>query len=162
MESYKPNPRVTQCHRCQDFGQTSRRCNLKVQCVKCGQDHLFTNCPHKGPAHTLKCANCGGQQNASYGKCPIQLQQREALQQKLRNRTTDRPSTSSRPSWQPADFPALPQPENPSPTTKAESLTSTLKEIFTFLQEINITNLITVANQLFNDSEVPTTYSLKT
>ena len=145
VESYKPNPRVTQCHRCQEFGHTSRRCNLKVQCVKCGQDHLFANCPQKGPAHNPKCANCGSQYTASYGKCPIQIQQREALQQKIRNRTTERPPTTSRLPWHPAEFPPLPRSENLPPTTQPETLTSTIKEIFTLLKEINITHLISVA-----------------
>ena len=149
IESYKPNPRVTQCHRCQDFGHTSRRCNLKIQCVKCGQDHLFINCPQKGSAFTPKCANCGGQHTASYGNCPVQLKHREALIKKLRTRSTVGPPTYFCSPWQQSDFPPLPRAETPLPSTHSESFTSILKEIITLFQEINLSHFLSVVRTTF-------------
>lgn len=110
VESYRPTPHVIQCHKCQNFGHTSRRCNLQTRCVKCSNSHLFSECPSKGPDHTPKCANCGGSHTSSYSQCPVQLQQRRELQEKLRKkRNAQQESSVQHPVWTSSDFPNLPR-----------------------------------------------------
>lgn len=162
IESYKSTPHIIQCHKCQGFGHTSKRCNIETHCVKCGQNHFFSDCPSKGPTHPPKCINCQGQHTASYGQCPIQKEQRAALQLKLRekqnNFTTQRQNNFT---FHSSEFPNLPKPhqndlasfqnlygngDKPQPSSDSESLTESLKEIFAMLKSFNIKNILRIIN----------------
>lgn len=153
VESYKPTPHIIQCHKCQGFGHTSKRCNLQTRCVKCGDEHLFANCPSKGPDYTPKCANCNGSHTASYGQCPVQQQQRTALLNKLRNRQEARSQPqNSIPLWSSPDFPSLPKARNTdnfsntyskhTVNSTEGSLSDSIKDIITLVKNLNISNII--------------------
>lgn len=161
IEAYRPTPHVTQCHKCQGFGHTSKRCNLQTHCVKCGNDHLFVDCPSKGIQYPAKCANCQGTHTASYGQCPIQQEQRDLLRQKLRNKQTINSTANKHlPIPTQDDFPTLRQPrprnlsafENTFGSSSAhsqpvpESLADSLKDIIALLRGINIKGIIRTIN----------------
>ena len=157
IEAYKATPHVIQCHRCQQFGHTAKRCNMEIHCVKCGNNHIFADCPTKGPSHQPKCSNCLGQHTASYSQCPAQQAQRKALQQKLKERQGNTSTRNTNFQQQEAAFPALQQPRQndlnnfislfssppttqPSPPT--ESLTDSLKDIIALVKNLNIPKIL--------------------
>lgn len=69
FESYKEPEVPRQCHRCQRFGHASEFCTTRPRCVKCGHNHLSTDCkkPRTVPA---RCANCHGSHTANFRSCP--------------------------------------------------------------------------------------------
>lgn len=162
IESYKSTPHIIQCHKCQGFGHTSKRCNIETHCVKCGQNHFFSDCPSKGPMHPPKCINCQGQHTASYGQCPIQKEQRAALQHKLRekqnNFTAQRQNNFT---FHSSEFPNLQKPrqndlesfqnvygnaDKPQLSSDSESLTESLKEIVAMVKSFNLKNILRLIN----------------
>lgn len=159
IESYRPRPHITQCHKCQGFGHTSRRCNLPTRCVKCGNNHLFAECPLKGPVHIPKCANCDGAHTASYSQCPIQLKKKAELQEKLRNRRILPEERSTPPTWKQSDFPSLANPGNTKAfqstfntprTTSSESISDSFKDIVNILRSLNIQHTLQLIRTTFH------------
>lgn len=156
IESYRTSPHIIQCHKCQGFGHTSRRCNLQLRCVKCSQEHLFSDCPIKGPAHTPICANCNGAHTASYGQCPVQLERKNALREKLRNtQQFRRENRTQQPAWTSSDFPQLSQPAQPqafettfrhttNTTLPPDSPAESFKDILHLLRSFNIFNSLRI------------------
>lgn len=76
----RKNSDVVQCFRCQRFGHGSRHCNMKARCVKCGEEHMSSECTipkaQNDPRYThdvIKCANCGNNHTASFKECRIRL-----------------------------------------------------------------------------------------
>lgn len=102
-EKYKNSRKVTQCHRCQQFGHGSRNCHKSPKCVKCAGDHLTKICL-KTEAEKPKCANCSEEHPANYSKCTKYLEKLSYIEkirtpkqkknnvQKIPN-TTDFPET---------------------------------------------------------------------
>lgn len=91
-EKFNPKNDVVQCYRCQEFDHTSRFCNEKAKCVKCGENHRTADCPFKGQRmENPKCANCGGAHTASNKECPVYLQLINKRPQK-KTRTITRPA----------------------------------------------------------------------
>lgn len=43
----KTSKRLTQCHRCQQYGHSSINCGMKFKCVKCIESHEPGNCSRK-------------------------------------------------------------------------------------------------------------------
>lgn len=87
IEKFKPKQHYgTQCFRCQDFGHTSRNCNLPPRCVKCTGTHLTKDCPNGEASKKVQCCNCKEFHAASYRQCParqaylkrIQLQREDS------------------------------------------------------------------------------------
>ena len=63
---FVPEPEVTQCYRCQDFGHFHQQCrSARQKCLRCGEDHRIRDCPKTSAC----CANCGGNHVASYRGC---------------------------------------------------------------------------------------------
>ncbi|KAM0726761.1 Nucleic-acid-binding protein from transposon X-element [Formica fusca] len=57
-ERYLNKKRVTQCHRCQEWGHATSNCHVTPKCLKCAENHLTREC--KKPATIpARCANCG-------------------------------------------------------------------------------------------------------
>lgn len=64
----KPNQPI-QCKRCQRFGHTQANCHNVPRCVKCLENHHYSQCQkHEGVAP--KCVNCKGDHTANYRGCP--------------------------------------------------------------------------------------------
>ena len=66
---YKKNT-IIQCTRCQPYGHSKTFCTRPYKCVKCGGNHMTTECqkPKERPA---KCALCSGQHTANYKGCTV-------------------------------------------------------------------------------------------
>ena len=88
-EYYSPKIKgPTQCSRCQDYGHGSENCKRNFKCVRCGDTHQSSLCPHlplptvdekgneipgtirKIPVAKVKCANCGKNHTANFKFCP--------------------------------------------------------------------------------------------
>lgn len=69
VETLRTRAKVSQCHRCQQFGHGQSRCTLKPKCVRCAGEHHTVDClePREGPR---KCSNCDGDHAANYSQCP--------------------------------------------------------------------------------------------
>lgn len=78
-ESYYKSKRVTQCHKCQQFGHGSQYCNQNPRCVKCTGFHLTKDCKIKRGEDKVQCANCNGEHTANYSGCPVYLEYIERL-----------------------------------------------------------------------------------
>lgn len=67
-EKYYNKKRITQCHRCQEWGHATTNCHVTPKCLKCAEEHLTREC--KKPATTpAKCANCGNDHPANATIC---------------------------------------------------------------------------------------------
>lgn len=68
VETLRNKTGTGQCFRCQKFGHSSKHCHAPPRCVKCGNNHLSTDCPmpKESEAH---CANCNKNHPASYKGC---------------------------------------------------------------------------------------------
>lgn len=81
-ESYSKKNKVTQCHRCQQFGHGSQYCQRNPRCVKCIGNHLTKDCLLKRGEGQVPCTNCNGPHTANFNGCP-------AYQHYIENITTN-------------------------------------------------------------------------
>uniref|UniRef100_A0A2S2PDP3 Nucleic-acid-binding protein n=1 Tax=Schizaphis graminum TaxID=13262 RepID=A0A2S2PDP3_SCHGA len=68
-EPYKPKT-LNQCSNCQDYGHTKSYCGYPARCVRCGAQHLTSDCPNSRDAPP-KCALCSGDHPSNYKGCSI-------------------------------------------------------------------------------------------
>jgi hypothetical protein len=61
---YKKNT-IIQCTRCQLYGHSKTYCKRPYKCVKCGGNHVTTEC-QKSKETPAKCALCSGEPTANY------------------------------------------------------------------------------------------------
>lgn len=107
IEAYNPQVRLRQCYRCQSFGHVLSGCQREPRCVKCGKNHLITNCPFKGENFTPKCTNCNGDHTANYRECPVYKKHLELFSQRtLSQKQTPRVEP---PEKNNKEFPSLPK-----------------------------------------------------
>lgn len=68
---------IPQCLNCQSYGHTKSYCSYSPRCVKCGGNHLSTNCS-KSRETPATCALCNDNHPANYKGCTVykELQQR--------------------------------------------------------------------------------------
>ena len=64
VKQYIPSP--ARCYKCQRYGHAAYHCRFKERCVRCGEPHIFEQCPQKD---SPKCINCWGAHSAAYGGC---------------------------------------------------------------------------------------------
>lgn len=81
VEPPKKVKEIVQCYRCQMFGHTKTYCNREFKCVKCGLDHLSTECT-KDVNSPPQCANCMLNHTSSYKGCKVY---QHLLQKKTQN-----------------------------------------------------------------------------
>lgn len=108
IEVARKSSEITQCHRCQDYGHTSKYCHREYICVVCGEEHKTSDCtrPKNTPA---TCALCGGDHPANFKGC-------EKFKQYLqRTQPKKKPTKSAGPS---STYTAL----APSPYVKATGI----------------------------------------
>ena len=86
FEKYQPADQITMCYRCQRFNHSSRNCNLKPRCVRCGKEHDAKECDRVN--NPVKCANCGKSHVASYRGCEERLNQTARRQNQHTNFTS--------------------------------------------------------------------------
>lgn len=87
-ESYIKKKNYTQCFRCQRFGHSQANCNLTPRCVKCPENHYYTDCKKiKTPDSKPFCHNCKNEHTANYSKCPVLIDylQKRNLQNSINN-----------------------------------------------------------------------------
>lgn len=89
-ETYSKKQRITQCHRCQEYGHGQIYCYSKPRCLKCGGQHLTKECM-KCTEENFKprCCNCGGQHVANYSQCQAAMAYIEKIERsQLRRQET--------------------------------------------------------------------------
>ena len=91
-----------QCHRCQDWGHSKNYCERPPKCVKCGEDHLSSECTQNRDIPP-KCVHCKQQHTANYKGCPM-FKRRQAT-----SASRAPPPVPNRPEFrmEPAHFPSL-------------------------------------------------------
>ena len=77
-ENYINKNRLTQCHRCQEWGHATANCYAEPYCLKCAEKHLTKDCT-KTKEIPAKCANCGGDHPANAMICPTYKKRVETL-----------------------------------------------------------------------------------
>lgn len=102
--------KLTQCHRCQNFGHGMRNCNISFKCSKCGDKHESSTCT----ATTTKCANCGGDHGANDAACPKRKTFIE-MRQKMSGKGNFRKPSKDRNTPQHESSKEFPQPTRPGP-----------------------------------------------
>lgn len=78
-EPYTNSRKITQCYRCQEFGQGISNCNNPPKCVKCSQSHLTSECKKDKTTPPI-CANCEGPHPANYRLCPKYINHTEKVE----------------------------------------------------------------------------------
>lgn len=74
IQKYKPKRSAgTQCYRCQNFGHSSKNCNMPSRCVKCTELHSTADCSKKDRKEVARCCNCNEEHPANYSKCKVRL-----------------------------------------------------------------------------------------
>ncbi|KAJ8667601.1 hypothetical protein QAD02_009264 [Eretmocerus hayati] len=66
-DRYKNPRKITQCHKCQQFGHGSSNCYNEARCLHCAAKHETKTCTTKGA--TPKCTNCGKEHRANSLEC---------------------------------------------------------------------------------------------
>lgn len=69
VEPRRKSKDIPQCTRCQRYGHTKNYCKLEPRCVKCTQNHHYSQCP-KRAGEKPSCINCEGDHTANYRGCP--------------------------------------------------------------------------------------------
>lgn len=118
-ERYVNAKRLSQCHRCQEWGHATRNCRVNPRCLICANSHLTVDCKLKGSTDSdgVKCANCGDKHPANSIDCPVYKKKIEWLDSRKR---TNQPATNNKrppPIASSASFPRL-KPA-PPPATNA-------------------------------------------
>lgn len=87
-EPHKRNGPV-QCTNCQEFGHTKSYCTLRSVCVACGDFHQVAQCTlsksNNEDKVKVKCGNCGNNHTANYRGCPVYIELKKRLNQRLQN-----------------------------------------------------------------------------
>ena len=66
-EKYRNTKKVTQCHRCQQFGHGSKNCCNAPRCMHCAAQHLTEDCTQKEEEPV--CINCKKKHKANSFEC---------------------------------------------------------------------------------------------
>lgn len=119
---------IPQCTRCQRYGHTKNYCKLNPRCVKCTGDHHFSQCTVKKGVDNVSCVNCGEGHTANFKGCPHYLNLKSRITKTKPNGAVQK-STNFNSPLDSANFPVLPQTENP---TKQPKPTNTLPTKNTF------------------------------
>lgn len=107
-EIYKNSKKMTQCHRCQEWGHATSNCRVAPRCLKCAERHLTKDC-QKSQELPPKCANCGEEHTANSINCKVYqarldwLESRKYRAPLTTTRDPQRPPNTSNP----RQFPAL-------------------------------------------------------
>ena len=107
---FVPDPEVSQCFRCQDYGHTHQNCGAEKQkCLRCGDDHRIRDCPRD--RNDPCCANCGGRHIASYRGCKSYKAAVQAEKEKLKagNRQQQQQQSQQQIQGQPPGLSSQPQ-----------------------------------------------------
>lgn len=89
-----PNPKVSQCFKCQKWGHVAVRCPNSLRCLRCGDAHQHKDCPNN--REQAKCPNCD-QNHPSFSKtCAAYLdfktQHLEKLRKQVKTQQNFRPA----------------------------------------------------------------------
>lgn len=163
-ENYVNKKRITQCHRCQEWGHATANCYAEPTCLKCADKHLTRECtkPRNVPA---KCANCDGDHPANATICIVYQRRLSTLTSKRNipnNKMTPKAKIEKPNINDIRQFPKLkaaPAPamnawsttnknlQNTIPTNKSE-ITELASEINKINQICNITHMLKLVKEL--------------
>jgi len=73
-EKHIPQLQLTQCYKCQKWGQRALQARGKETCAKCSNEHATQGCK-KDETNELKCANCGDTHPAWHCDCPHRIKE---------------------------------------------------------------------------------------
>jgi hypothetical protein len=74
IKEFIPHP--IRCYHCQSYGHTATVCRNKQRCVRCGENHQFSECPNP---EKPKCCLCGENHSAAYKGC-VQFENAKKVQ----------------------------------------------------------------------------------
>lgn len=170
-EKYRNTKKMSQCHRCQEWGHATSNCYAKPRCLKCAQQHLTFECS-KPKTVEAKCANCAGNHPANSITCPVYLQRIRKLDEnradaqksrsKLRNPIPSKtnlerhhfPALKPAPppvtnAWQKRSQSITQREETPTPSPNTQSSDDSLDELSELVREVqNLNKFIDVRKML--------------
>lgn len=184
-ENKKKGP--IQCSRCMQYGHGGNCCNLKPKCIRCGQEHISSECPHinpdtkRIPDEIVKCGLCGQNHPANFSGCEKRLAfiQRQNLYRSRTQRSQRPQATQARqfvhasqldtanfPSINPTNPIAWTSPANPQQFNQNQHQAENSSELFTTAELITIMRdmmgrlrqCVTKEQQVFAISEICITY----
>lgn len=97
LKKFTDEPEPSMCTRCQNFNHGHEKCGHPPRCVRCGEDHESSKCPHlplpsvdnlgneipnqilRIPENKVKCANCHGPHTASFRGCPKRIEIKQMM-----------------------------------------------------------------------------------
>lgn len=92
-EPYKPKT-ISQCINYQDYGHTKSYCDYPARCVRCGAQHMTSDCPKSRNA-PLKCALCSGDYPSNYKGCSTYRDLQRRRKPKPFNQVSDNNSSKN-------------------------------------------------------------------
>lgn len=149
--------RLTQCHRCQQWGHATSNCRGQPKCLKCAANHWTKEC-QKSPETPATCVNCNGPHPANSITCDVYKQRLKYVEdnrQKANNQVLNRepPSRENRNQYpemrtrnsyrlEPAPPPLTNPWTNPQPSTSNQvpqqtTETNQITELSEALKELN-------------------------
>lgn len=86
VESRKSDSSIPQCKNCQRFQHTKNFCNLPPRCVKCLENHHYSECTKDKNSPPI-CVNCNENHSANYRGCKIykQIKNKKSTSQLSKN-----------------------------------------------------------------------------
>lgn len=143
IEAPRKKREIPQCKNCQQFGHTRTYCAHKSRCVKCGKEHITTQCQKK-KEQKAKCANCQGEHTANWRGCPTYKAKIAAtVKPKVTasHRVQQKPSESAYadnkvPSAEQEKMHTQPK-QNQHPTEGVNKKEPTVNDIWNFLQKMD-------------------------
>ncbi|KAK2578999.1 hypothetical protein KPH14_012661 [Odynerus spinipes] len=142
-ENYINKKRITQCHRCQEWGHATANCYAEPICLKCAGKHWTRDCT-KTKDTPAKCVNCEGGHPANATICQV-------YQRRLKMLTTkNTPTARTRQTSVNTNINIKDHTQFPSLETKASPLVNVWKHRSEHADLVNTINKAT--NPVSNES----------
>lgn len=92
VEPRRKSHEIPQCTRCQRYGHTKNYCKLTPRCVKCNNNHHYSECTKRSDDPPI-CVNCGENHAANYRGCSYYRELKEKIYRNRSDQPTEFPNT---------------------------------------------------------------------
>lgn len=78
-------PGIKICHKCLRYGHVKVQCRSKLfRCPRCTENHPLEDCTTPDDPTKFVCFHCSGPQSALSNRCPVFVQSKKVLAEKIR------------------------------------------------------------------------------
>ena len=175
----KTKKKVTQCHRCQEYGHSAINCGKSYRCIKCIHTHLPGECLRTTREGNPKCVNCNEDHAANSKNCEFfkNYKQKISSFKKPINRRTfistpapwaspnlDHNYTNKKLSYTQDHFPTLPTPKcnlnGNASVVNAQSYQNSVKKPHSPQNSTNFSDFEDIRKGFYNIPDIATTLRL--